>query len=134
MSFFKTLTGRYQKYSGTSENHRDEQLRTRYYKANFNQVFETVEKLMKADPSYKITSVSKDHGEISAEINRKGASFLTVTVVMTKPFQTAVDLHISTESFSLTGINQVLKNELQLFYAKLDQAHQYIGSGINGNE
>lgn len=133
MSFLKALTGRYQKFSGTSENNRDEQLRTRYYKANFNQIFQSVEELLKADPSCRITSVSKEHGEVSAEINRKVPSFLTVTVVTTKPFQTAVDLHISTERFSPSGINSALKNELVLFYQKLDKAHTYIGSGINGN-
>lgn len=133
MSFFKSLTGRYQKYSGTSENDTDEQLKTRYYKANFNQVFQSVEQLLGADPACRIISVSKEHGEISAEINRKRLSFLTVSVVTTKPFETAVDLHISTESFSLTGINRVLKTELQNFYQKLDKTHTFIGSGKNGN-
>jgi hypothetical protein len=133
MSFFKALTGRYQKFSGTSENHSDEQLRTRYYKANFSQAFQTVEQLLKADPSCRIISVSKEHGEISAEINKKAASFLTVTVVTTKPFETAIDLHISTERFSPAGINPALKSELLNFYKKLDQAHPYIGSGIYRN-
>lgn len=133
MSFLKALTGRYQKFSGTSENHQDEHLRTRYYKANFNQVFQSVEELLKASPSCRITSVSKEHGEISAELNSKVPTFLTVTVVTTKPFETAVDLHISTERFSLAGINPALKNELANFYQKLDRTHTYIGSGIYGN-
>lgn len=133
MSFFKTLTGRYQKFSGTDENNRDEQLRTRYYKANFNQVFQTIEELLKADQSCRITSISKEHGEISAEINRKVPSFLTVTVITTKPFETAVDLHISTEKFSLAGINPTLKNELLNIYQKLDRSHTFIGSGKYGN-
>lgn len=133
MSFFKALAGRYQKYIGTSENHQEEPLRTRYYKATFNQVFQSVEELLKADPSSSITSVSKEHGEISAEISKKAPSFLTVTVVTVKPFETAVDLHISTDRFSLAGINPALRNELKLFYQKLDQSHQYIGSGIHGN-
>lgn len=133
MSFLNSLTSRYQKYSGTSENHRDEQLRTRYYKAGFNQVFQSVEDMLKADPACRITSISKEHGEVSAEVTKKVPAFLTVTVVTTKPFETAVDLHISTERFSLAGINPALKNELVHFYQKLDQAHTYIGSGINGN-
>jgi hypothetical protein len=134
MSFLKALTGRYQKFSGTSENHRDQQLRTRYYKANFNQIFQTAEELLRKEPSCRITSVSKEHGEISAELNRGIPVFLTVTVVTTKPFETAVDMHISTEKFSLTGVNGQLKKELVHFYQRLDKSHTYIGSGIYGNE
>jgi hypothetical protein len=130
----KALTGRYQKFSGTSENSSDEQLRTRYYKANFNQIFQTVEELLRSEPSAKITSVSKEHGEISAELSNGIQSFLTVTVVTTKPFETAVDMHISTEKFALTGVNSALKRKLVHFYQKLDKAHTYIGSGIHGNE
>jgi hypothetical protein len=133
MSFLKALTGRYQKYSGTSENNRDEQLKTRYYKANFNQVFQSVEELLKAEPTYRITSVSKEHGEISAEMNGKVPSFLTVTVITTKPFETAVDLHISTEKSSVSGINPALKCELLKIYEKLDRSHTFIGSGKYGN-
>lgn len=134
MSLLKSLTGRYQKFSGTSENNRDELLRTRYYKANFNQMFQTVEDLLKADPSFKIISVSKEHGEISAELKGKIPSFLTATVITTKPFETAVDLHISTEKFSLAGINPALKQELVNIYGKLDRSHTFIGSGKYGNQ
>lgn len=134
MAFFKSLTGRYQKFVGTSENNNDEQLRTRYYKANFNQVFQTVEDLLKADPSSKITSVSKEHGEISAEIKGRVPAFITATVITTKPYETAVDLHISTEKFSVGGINPLLKQELLKVYGKLDKMHTFIGSGKYGNQ
>lgn len=130
----KALTGRFQKFSGTSENSSDEQLRTRYYKANFNQVFQTVEELLRSEPSAKLTSVSKEHGEISAELNKGIPAFLTVTIVTTKPFETAVDMHISTEKFSLAGVNPALRREIARFYQKLDKAHTYIGSGIHGNK
>lgn len=134
MSLLKSITGRYEKFSGTSENNRDEQLKTRYYKTNFNQMFQTVEDLLKADPSIKITSVSIEHGEISAELKRKLPAFLTATVITTKPFETAVDLHISTEKFSLAGINPSLKQELVKIYEELDSAHTFIGSGKYGNQ
>ncbi|WP_079510004.1 hypothetical protein [Mesobacillus jeotgali] len=133
MSFLKSITGRFEKFSGTSENNRDEQLRTRYYKANFNQMFQSIEDLLKADPSARITSVSKEHGEISAELNGRLPSFLTVTVITTKPYETAVDLHISTEKFSLAGMNPALKQELIKIYEKLDKTHTFIGSGKYGN-
>ncbi|NKE06298.1 hypothetical protein [Mesobacillus selenatarsenatis] len=133
MSLLKSISGRYEKFSGTSENNRDDQLKTHYYKTNFNQMFQTVEDLLKADSSYKITSVSKEHGEISAELTGKLTAFLTATVITTKPFETAVDLHISTEKFSLGGINPALKQELVKIYEKLDSTHTFIGSGKYGN-
>lgn len=134
MSFFKSITGRYEKFSGTSENNRDEQLKTHYYKTNFNQMFQSIEDLLKADPSLKITSVSKEHGEISAELKGKLPAFITATVITTKPFETAVDLHISTEKFSLAGINPALRREMVKFYEKLDRTHTFIGSGKYGNQ
>ena len=134
MSLFKSIRGRYEKFSGTSENNWDEQLKTRYYKTNFNQMFQTVEDLLKADPSLKITSVSKEHGEISAELKGKLPAFLTATVVTTKPFETAVDLHISTDKFSLAGINPALRRELEKIYEKLNATHTFIGSGKYGNQ
>lgn len=134
MSFLKSITGRYEKFSGTSENNSDEQLRTHYYKANFNQVFQSVEDLLKADPAARITSVSKEHGEISAELNGRVRSFLTATVITTKPFETAVDLHISTEKFSMAGINPALRQEVIKVYEKLDKTLTFIGSGKYGNQ
>jgi hypothetical protein len=134
MSFLKSITGRFEKFSGTSENNRDERLRTRYYKSNFNQMFQSIEDLLKADPSARITSVSKEHGEISAELSGRLPSFLTATVITTKPYETAVDLHISTEKFSLAGVNPALKQELVKIYEKLDKTHTFIGSGKNGNQ
>jgi hypothetical protein len=134
MSLLKSITGRYEKFSGTSENNRDEQLKTRYYKTNFNQMFQSVEDLLKADPSFRVTSVSKEHGELSAELKGKLPAFLTATIITTKPFETAVDLHISTEKFSLAGVNPALKQELVKIYQKLDRSHTFIGSGKYGNQ
>ncbi len=134
MSFLKSIIRRYEKYSGTSENNSDEQLRTRYYKANFNQVFQAVEDLLKVDPTARITSVSKEHGEISAELNGRIQSFLTVTIITTKPFETAVDLHISTERFSLAGMNPALRQEVFKIYEKLGKTFPFIGAGKHGNQ
>ncbi|CAM3961766.1 hypothetical protein [Mesobacillus thioparans] len=134
MSLLKSITGRYEKFSGTSENNKDEQLRTHYYKANFNQAFQSVEDLFKANPAARITSVSKEHGEISAELDGRIKGFLTATVITTKPFETAVDLHISSDKFSFAGINPALRQELVKIYEKLDKTLTFIGSGKYGNQ
>ncbi|PLR98105.1 hypothetical protein [Bacillus sp. T33-2] len=132
MSFFRSLAIRYQKLCETGENHRDPQLKTRYYKANFNQVFQTVEQLLK-EQNGKITNVSKDHGEIAAETNSGFPAFIVATIITTKPFETAVDFNISTDRFSPAGIYPALKKEVLRLYGKLDKAHTFVGSGKNGN-
>lgn len=132
MSFFRSIATRYRKQCETNETHWDEELRTRYYKANFNQMFQSVEQILQEGQSYKITSVSKDHGEISAEINSGFPIFLIATIITVKPYQTAVDFHLSTERFSITGAGPILKKEVLRLYEKLGQAHTYIGAGKTG--
>jgi hypothetical protein len=46
-----------------------------------------------------------------------------------KPYQTAVDFYLSTERFSITGANPVLKKEILRLYDKLNQKHTFIGTG-----
>ncbi|WP_174729620.1 hypothetical protein [Mesobacillus harenae] len=134
MSFVSALTTRYQKSGGTEENHADPELKTRYYKGKFNSLFESVEKVLKEDSAYTINSISADHGEISAELNRGCRGFVIITVITTKPFEIAVDFHISTERFSVTGIYPSLKQEILRFYEELNKKNTYIGSGVNGQK
>ena len=128
----KSIFSRYQKSVETKENHHDEQLRTRYYKASFNQLFQSAEDLLRADPAIEITSVSKEHGEIAAEIKGSVPAFLIMTIVTVKPYQTAVDFHLSTEKLVLTGARPALRSEAVRLYTKLDKAHSFIGAGKSG--
>jgi hypothetical protein len=125
----KPFFSRYQKHCETKEDHYDDQLKTRYYKASFNQLFESAEEILRADQAVKVTSVSKDHGEIAAEVNAGFPAFLIMTIITVKPYQTAVDFYLSTERFSITGANPVLKKEILRLYDKLNQKHTFIGTG-----
>ncbi|WP_053364306.1 hypothetical protein [Bacillus sp. FJAT-27251] len=127
----KPFFSRYQKHAETRDDHYDNELRTRYYKASFNQLFESAEDLLRNDTKVKVTSVSKDHGEIAAEVNAGFPAFLIMTVITVKPYQTAVDFYLSTERFSVTGANPALKKEILRLYNKLDKAHTFIGTGKN---
>lgn len=120
---------RYQKHCETMENHRDEQLKTHYYKGSYRQIFDIVENLLQSDSNYQIDHISKERGEFSV-VMKKGKSFFgIITLVAVKPNEVAVDIHISTESFSLVGSYPILKNKIVTFYQKLNKKAPLIGTG-----
>lgn len=131
MSFLKNLFTRFQKQCETAEGHLDQQLKTHYYKATYNQLFQSVENLLANDPNYKITSVSKEHGEIAVESVKDIKSFLIVTMISIKPLETAVDFNISTERFLLTGSYIPLKKQIVSLYERIGKVHSFIGTGKN---
>jgi hypothetical protein len=131
MAFLKGLFTRFQKQCETTEGHPDEQLKTHYYKATYNQMFQNVEKLFMNDPNYRVTSVSKDHGEIALESVKGIQTFIIVTMISIKPLETAVDFNISTERFLLTGSYIPLKRQIVSLYEKIGKIQSFIGTGKN---
>jgi hypothetical protein len=131
MAIFGDLFLRFNKQLETKERHSDDQLKTHYYKANFNQLFQSVEKLFREDADCRITTVSKEHGEIAVEVNKPIPCFLIVTVVSVKPLETAVDFNISSEQFSFTGTYPVLRKRIISYYEKLNQLHTLLGISKN---
>ncbi|MDQ0197035.1 hypothetical protein [Neobacillus ginsengisoli] len=131
MAIFGNLFLRFSKQIETSDSFSDEQLKTHYYKANFNQLFQTVEKLFHDDADCRITTVSKEHGEIAVEVTKPFSCFLIVTVVTERPLETAVDFKISTERFSVGGNYPALKKRIISYYERLNQLHTFIRTGKN---
>jgi hypothetical protein len=126
----RSIMVRFSKQCETRDNHHDELLKTHYYKGSFSQIFAVVEKLVRDNGKYKVMHVSKEHGEISVELTDKQGLFI-ITIVAVKPYECAVDLHISTESFSLFGAYPFLKKELVSFYQKVNNIAQLTAIGKN---
>ncbi|UOQ46181.1 cytosolic protein [Halobacillus salinarum] len=84
------------KHSETSENHRDEGLVSHYYKAKKDEVFRAVEAMF--DTPSEVVASSKERGEITIKYKGKRSAFVVATVIMVRPFQTAVDFSVTTES------------------------------------
>ncbi|MEH7332633.1 hypothetical protein V7161_08355 [Neobacillus drentensis] len=120
------LFTRFKKEIETSDGNSDASLKTHYYKATFNQLFESAEKMFREDADCRITTVSKEHGEIAVEINKPFSCFLIATIVSVKPMHTAVDFNISSEKFSLLGIYPDLKKRVDSYYQRLNQLHTTI--------
>jgi len=125
------LFTRFRNSCETNEGHGDADLRTHYYRANKDTLFVTVEGIIKKRKGTVITDSSKERGEIAADITNPFASFLIATIVTVRPFETAVDFHLSTERFSPLGNYPALKKVILELYQELDKAHTYIGAGKN---
>ncbi|MBA2873773.1 cytosolic protein [Thermaerobacillus caldiproteolyticus] len=116
----------------TRENHEDEQLRSRYYKTTNASAIKTIKELIESSPDYELLSVSDERGELSATTRRGKKAFIVITVISVRPFETAIDFSVTTETkllpFDFGWSRQVVVD----LYRKLDQRLHYIGSGING--
>ncbi|MEH7743825.1 hypothetical protein V7659_02035 [Neobacillus drentensis] len=127
MAMLGNLFVRFKQQIETSDRIADDSLKTHYYKAKFNQVFDSVEKLFHDDADCQVTTVSKDHGEIAVEISRPIKCFLIVTIVSVKPMETAVDFNISSEKFSILGSYPALKKRINSYYERINQLHTFVG-------
>jgi hypothetical protein len=118
---------RFKKQIETSDKIADDSLKTHYYKAKFNQLFDSVEKLFHEDADCTVTTVSKERGEIAVEVSKPIPCFLIVTIVSVRPIETAVDFNISSERFSLTGSYPTLKKRINSYYERINQLHTFVG-------
>lgn len=129
MSIIRDLFIRFTKKIETSDDQKDSSLSTHYYKATFNQVFQSVEELFRQDADCRIVTVSKDHGEIAIEINKPIPCFLIVTVISVRGLETAVDFNISSEKFSPIGLYPILRKRLISYYEKMNKLHTLVRIG-----
>jgi hypothetical protein len=129
MSIIRDLFIRFTKKIETSDDQKDSSLSTHYYKATFNQVFQSVEELFRQDADCRIVTVSKDHGEIAVEVNKPISCFLIVTVISVRGMETAVDFNISSEKFSPIGLYPILRKRLISYYEKMNKLHTLVRIG-----
>ncbi|WP_052352853.1 hypothetical protein [Neobacillus dielmonensis] len=125
------LFTRYRRSIETSDRQSDDSLKTHYYKTRASQMLDTVEKMFKEDADCQIKTVSKDHGEIAVELKKPFPCFLIATVIQSKPLETAVDFHISTERISLTGAFPALKKRINAYYDRMAKLHTEIKPNKN---
>lgn len=116
----------------TSENHHVESLQTHYYKIMKDKAIKEVEALLKNKEGFEVASISEDHGEIIVNVKKGKKAFMVVTIIMVRPFRTAVDFSVSTETmlFSDFGFSRKV---IEVMYKELDSRLQFVGTGI-GNE
>ncbi|MYL50328.1 cytosolic protein [Halobacillus litoralis] len=114
----KAFISRYfSKHSETSEEHKDSALITHYYKAKHDDLFRAVEGLFPS-PS-EIVASSKERGELTVKYKGNRRAFIVVTIIMVRPFRTAVDFSVTTDSGGPVDFGYS-RNLIVQFYQKLD--------------
>ena len=108
----------------TREMHKEEGLRTRYYRNNFDQCLEALKKLANQE-QMEIRDVNKTHGEVYMLGNGFDA---IVTISQINPAEAGIDLKIN--FFSSIGWGKPQKKALA-FYKFLDTALKFKGVSLH---
>ncbi|WP_047985063.1 hypothetical protein [Ornithinibacillus californiensis] len=125
MSFGKKLSRFFYNQAETSDNHWDKELQTRYYKTTKDKGLAILEQLVQGSQNYQLNSISAEHGEISFRIVKGKKAFVIATVIMVRPYQTAIDFNVSSESGLPFDFGHSSKLVKQL-YEKLNKELQLI--------
>ncbi|SDB94750.1 hypothetical protein SAMN05421734_10381 [Pelagirhabdus alkalitolerans] len=97
MGFKQTWNKFFNNHSESTENHWDPNLRTRYFKTTKDKGFDSILEHFNRRKDCEVKANSIEHGEISLMYKGKRKAFVVVTVIMVKPFRTAVDFSVTTE-------------------------------------
>lgn len=98
MSFRTTLAKFFTNHAETSDHHEDAALQTRYYKTTKDRGLKFLEEHFTKTDKYKLNAISEDHGEMSVLLKKGRKAFIVITVIMVRPFNTAIDFSVTTES------------------------------------
>lgn len=95
MSVKQTLTKYLGNHAETRDNHEDPSLQTHYYKTTKDKALAKLEEIYTKSQHYSVHSTSKEHGEISLYYKK---TFIIATVISVRPYNTAIDFSVTTES------------------------------------
>lgn len=107
-------------HAETRENPSDPELRSRYYKTTKDKALTMLEDFFGNQQLFELNAISKEHGEISVYTRKGRKAFVIATVIMVRPFQTAIDFSVTTESilpFDFGYSNKLI----QQLYAQIDK-------------
>lgn len=129
MSIMQKVKQVFSTHAETMDSHPDEQLRSRYYKTSTKNALKAVEDVIRGLKGYTVTSVSPERGEMSVNIAGSKKAFVVVTVITIRPFETAIDFSVTTETPLPSDFGFSRKVILEL-YNQLDKQLVFIGSGL----
>lgn len=98
MSIKQSFSKYFSNHAETDEHHWDSGLRTHYFKITKDQAFRTLEEFFSDKKTYNIQALSKEYGEISINMKGRKKAFIVVSIIMVKPYRTAIDFSVTTES------------------------------------
>ncbi|TQS76235.1 cytosolic protein [Ornithinibacillus gellani] len=98
MSFRHFVQKNFNNHAESRDEHWNKTLQTKYYKTTKDKAMESLISLFERSEKYNLNAVSKEHGEISVTIKKGKKAFIVATVIMVRPYQTAIDFSVTTES------------------------------------
>ncbi len=117
MSFFSTTCE-------TRELHQDTQLRTKYFRNNFNQCVEGIQKFA-AENHLEVRNINPEHGEVYMI----GPGFDVIfTIIQTTLIESGIDLKINL--FSFTGMGRPKRKALEI-YKYLESVLKFKGVSLH---
>lgn len=106
----------------TAENQGNEELVTRYYRNDYDEVKVIIEKIVKRN-DYTLVHVNDDFGEFLVE----DETFTIIIKVMSiTPIQTAIDFCVTNKK-----LFKNCKHVIVAWYKALDESLQFLGKGMN---
>jgi len=117
MSFSQKLARIVSNRAETRDNHWDVQLQTKYYKTTKDKGLDALKNFFNNSQKFEVNAISEEHGEISVNVVKGRKAFIIATVIMVRPYQTAIDFSVMTESlipidfgYSTKIINMLYEN------------------------
>jgi len=121
------LKGLISNHNETSDNHKDEQLRSHYYKTSQAKAIEAVKEVIAQMDGYQIGNIQEDRGEISVKGKK---AFMVITIITVRPFEISIDFSVTSESVLPMDFGYSRKVILSM-YEKLDKVLPYVGTAGN---
>ncbi|EMT45546.1 hypothetical protein H919_09738 [Anoxybacillus flavithermus AK1] len=121
-------------HNETSERHPDEQLKSRYYKTTQTAALKAVKEMFEQMEGCRIVAISEERGEMSVSLTKGKKAFIVVTVISVRPFETAIDFSVTTETTWLPVDFGFSRQLIIRLYDELAKRLTYIGSGIYGEK
>lgn len=117
-------------HNETSESHPDEQLKSRYYKTTQAAALKAVKEMFEQMDGCDIVAISEERGELSVSLTKGKKAFIVVTIISVRPFETAIDFSVTTETKWLPIDFGFSRQLIIRLYDQLSKQLTYIGSGI----
>ncbi|RFA34990.1 cytosolic protein [Virgibacillus dokdonensis] len=125
MGFRNTISKYFSNHAETQDNHWDDSLQTHYYKTTKDKAMQALENLFQQSSKYRIHAMSKEHGELSIHVKKGKKAFIIATVIMVRPYQTAIDFSVTTESQLPIDFGYSTK-VIQQLYREINKALPFI--------
>ncbi|HEX7066140.1 MAG TPA: hypothetical protein VF199_13815 [Bacillales bacterium] len=112
----------------TREHHEDESLRTHYYKTTKDRLMKELVRILNNGSRYEIVAESEERGEITVNVQGRKLFYAVVTVIMVRPFRTAVDISVTAKRGMDFGFGGKI---IEAIYSELGKSFEHIGNGEN---